>query len=158
MYRRIFLLIVVTEWIFHTAFSQDIPIGTWRTHASYQSAKTLAIARNTVYAGSTGSFFSYDSETIQLQTLSKLDGFSNTSISKLAYDTQTGTLIVAYNDGIIDLLQGTELYTITSIASSISITTSKQNNHILVNNNLAYLAYDFGVVVVDLLSHQIKET
>ncbi|MDJ1493410.1 two-component regulator propeller domain-containing protein [Cytophagaceae bacterium DM2B3-1] len=158
MYHRIFFLAIVTGCLLQTAFSQNIPIGTWRTHASYQSMKSVAIARNSVYAGSTSSFFSYDSETQQVNVLSKLDGFSSTSISKIAYDSQTETVIIAYTDGTIDLLQGTELYTITSIASSTSITTSKQNNHILINNKLAYLAYDFGVVVVDLSSHQIKET
>jgi ligand-binding sensor domain-containing protein len=147
-------------WLVFVGLSvaQPIPIGAWRTHASYQSVQTVALAQQIVYAGALGSFFSYDTEYEQAIPLSRLDGFSGTDISRLAYDAQTQTLVVAYDNGTIDLLQGTNLFTIRAIASSSTISTSKKPFHILIASKLAYLSYSFGVVVIDLEKRQIRET
>ncbi len=158
MHFRLLLLLVFSELSAPVATAQTIPIGAWRTHASYQSMKQVAVAQQLVYAGAPGSFFSYDTDYQQATSLSRLDGFSRTDVSHLAFDAATQTLVITYEDGTIDLLQGTDLFTIRSIASSTSITTSKKTSHILIRNKRAYLAYDFGVVVVDIDKRLIRET
>ncbi len=141
-----------------SAAAQDIPIGAWRIHAAYGSAQTVAVAQNRVYAGAPGSFFAYETDSRQATPLSKLDGFSGTAVSRVAYEPQTQTLVVAYNNGTIDFLQNNNLFTISDVANQNSIATGKQTSHILLQGRMAYLAYDFGVVVLDLDKRQIRET
>ena len=141
-----------------SAAAQDIPIGAWRVHAAYGSMQTVAVAQNRVYAGATGSFFAYETDSRQATPLSKLDGFSGTAVSRLAYEPQSRTLIVAYNDGTIDLLRDNNLLVISDVANQNSISASKQTSHIYLQKQFAYLSYDFGVVVVDLDKRQIRET
>jgi len=151
-----FLLII--SLIVHKLAAQDIPIGAWRTHSSYRSVQTLAVAPGRVYAGAPGSFFLLDTQTGETNTFSRLDGFSGTAISKLAYEPQTQVLLIPYEDGTIDLLQNNNLFTINAIAIANTITANKKTAHILLQNNLAYLSYDFGVVVVDLQRRHIRAT
>ncbi len=150
-----FLLIFAAVFVQRT-YGQDIPIGSWRIHASYVSAHTVAVAQKNVYAG--GSLFAYDTEYEQATPLSRLDGFSGINISKLAFDIETQTLVVTYVNGAIDLLKGNSLVSLQFIAQSTGITASKKASHILIYNKLAYLAYDFGVVVIDLVKQQIRES
>ncbi len=141
-----------------SAAAQDIPIGAWRIHAAYGSMQTVVVAQNRVYAGAPGSFFAYETDSRQATPLSKLDGFSGTAVSRLAYEPQTQTLVVAYNNGTIDFLQNNNLFTISDVANQNSISTGKQTSHILLQGRMAYLAYDFGVVVLDLDKRRIRET
>ena len=144
--------------IFWPLAAQNIPIGTWRTHAAYRSAQTLAVAGTQVYAAAPGSLFVHDTQAQQATPLSRLDGFTATDVSRLAYAPETQTLAVAYESGIIDLLQGRNLFTITAIAEANLEPDDKRNRHILVAGQTAYLAYGFGVAVIDLAARRIRAT
>lgn len=141
-----------------SAAAQNIPIGAWRIHADYGSVQTLAVAPGRVYAGAPGSFFAYETDSRQPVPLSRLDGFSATSVSRLAYEPQSQTLVATYTDGTIDLLRGTDLFTVRDVATQNSIAGSKQTSHIFLQGRLAYLSYDFGVVVLDLDNRRIRAT
>ncbi len=140
------------------SFAQTTPIGSWRTHASYHSLQTLALAQDQIYAGTNGGFFVYEADSQQSTIFSRLDGFSGTNINKLGYESQSQTLIVTYEDGTIDLLQNNVLSTIKAIANNNAIATSKRNTHIFTTSHTVYLSYEFGVVVLDLRTRQIRET
>jgi hypothetical protein len=152
----VFLLGILASFL-PKAKAQNIPIGTWRTHASYQSIHTLALAGEKIYAGTTGSFFVFDQAYAHTTTLSRIDGFSSVEISRLAFEPQSGTVIIAYRNGSIDLLHDNEITNLNTIAEA-NITTGKQANHLLLNGTTAYISSDFGLVVVDLVSRDIKET
>lgn len=137
--------------------AQDIPVGTWRTHASYQSLQTLAVAGERVYAAYANGFFYYDQSFSSTTTLSKLDGFSEAEVGRLAYDETTQTLIVAYQNGNIDLVRNNEITNVNELAAS-SLVADKQINHVLVAGNAAYVSGNFGVVVLNVASSEIRET
>jgi WD40 repeat protein len=85
------------------ASAQNIPVGTWRTHASFRSLQTLAVAGSRVYAATDGGLFRFDPEYGNTQVLSRLDGLTGTNVSRLAYVPAGQVLVVAYADGNIDL-------------------------------------------------------
>lgn len=147
------------------SFSQQtpIPLGTWRSHYDYTKAKELAIVGNKVVVAAEIGLFEYDLATKKAKILSESDGFSELSVSKMAYDAATKTLIIAYQSGGIDFVVYDASFEIestknlTSIKDSKTILGSKQTNSILIQNKIAYLSTDFGVVQVDLARKQIKE-
>lgn len=138
--------------------AQNIPLGTWRTHATYQTVKSIALGNNKVYAASSNGFFYVDQADNTLNTLSKISGLSDTEISQIAYHKALQTLVIAYQNGNIDLLKTNEIVNIPIIKTNKSINESKQINQVLINGNNAYLSTNFGVVVLDIDKNEIKET
>ena len=137
------------------AFSQDIAVGTWRTHFSYQNVVQLELAGNRVFCAAENGFFSRDLQTGETRKLSKIDGLSDIGITAMAYSPE-GVLILGYESGIIDLILEDKVASITSIATS-NLNRDKRINDISVSGSKGYIASDFGVVVVDFDQEEIIE-
>ena len=139
-------------------------IGTWRTHFNYLNAKDLAIVEKNIYCVTENGFFYYDTEAKQSIKLSKIDGFAENGIAKIAYNSSLKTLIIAYQTGNIDLLtvnakgEPSKITNIALLKESTSIQDNKAANHIQFKDKIAYLAYDFGLVLLDVEKQDIRET
>jgi ligand-binding sensor domain-containing protein len=81
-----------------------IPLGTWRTHSSYQQIKHVASTPERVYAAGENGLFSVSRSDGSLRILSKTDGFSEGGVVALAYEPASATLALAYRSGGIDVL------------------------------------------------------
>lgn len=140
-----------------TTLAQEIPLGTWRTHYSYQSAKQVVLGQNETYCITDNGLFTLDKATNSLKTLSKIDELSESLIAQAAYHSPSQTLMLAYQNSNIDLIRGGEITEISDILNA-SVNGSKQIQGIFVFQNLAYLATDFGVVVLEVNRQEIRET
>ncbi|HEX8545349.1 MAG TPA: hypothetical protein VF691_00230, partial [Cytophagaceae bacterium] len=151
-YRFLFLLTICIN-----AFGQSsIPIGTWRTHLSYNSVQTVEIAGDRVYAGSVNSAFYIENGIFN--ELSKLTGLSDIGITKIRFHEKSNTVIFGYQNGNIDLIiNKSTILNLNDIVRS-DIQGSKKINEIHFHENLAFLSTDFGVVVLDLIRKEVKET
>lgn len=138
--------------------AQNIALGTWRTHAAYQSVKSVAAGGNVVYAASSNGFFYLDKTDNTLNTMSKVSGLSDTEISRIAYHDALKVLVIGYQNGNLDLLKTGEIVNIPAIKTNTAITATRQINHIFIQGNNAYLSTDFGVVVLDVSKNEIKAT
>ncbi len=151
------LFLLVSLLAGYYSLAQDIPIGTWRSHASYRSVQSVAVAGERVYAGSTGGLFYFDLSYANTVTLSRQDGLSGTEVGRLAFVPTIGTLIVTYQTGHIDLLQNNQISTIDVLVRT-NLTTSRKINHITVDHTTAYLSGDFGVLVLDVAKGEVRDT
>ncbi|NJL13047.1 MAG: hypothetical protein HC913_08665 [Microscillaceae bacterium] len=138
-------------------WAQEIPLGTWRNHSAYQATRALALTPQEVFVFSDNGLFSFDLASTSLQALSRIEGFSRNVGQSLAYEPITQTLVLAYQDGTIDLLRGQELTEI-SLIREADIPGSKQINQLFIQNQRAYLSTDFGVVIIDIARQEIRET
>ena len=142
----------------------QIPTNTWRTHANYANTKGLEIVENKVYAFSSNGFFYVDKTNKQAIKLSKTDGLTESNLAQLRYSATLKTLLIAYDTGNLDLLTITsdgsieEIQNIDFIKNTTAIQGSKFINQIEFQNDFAYLATDFGLVVLDAKKAEIKET
>ena len=158
---RLIKTLILVNYLLPTANAQ---IGTWRTHFNYFNANDLAIVEKNIYCVTKNGFFYNDTEAKQSIKLSKIDGFSETGIAKIAYNSSLKTLIVAYQTGNIDLLtintkgEPSKITNIPLLKESNSIQGNKSVNHIQFKDKLAYLAYDFGLVILDIERQDIRET
>ena len=139
-------------------------IGTWQTHFNYLNTKDLAIVESKIYAVSENGFFYYDAIEKQAIKLSKIDGFTETGIAKIAYNSSQKTLLITYQSGNIDLLKvksngdPEKITNISLLKESVSIQGNKQANHIEFKDKVAYIAYDFGLILLDIEKQDIRET
>lgn len=138
------------------AFAQ-VGIGQWRDHLCYSSLQELDFGDGCIYGAGKMGAFSYNLSQQTISRLSKPEGLSDAGIRTLAYDAQTHTLVIAYTNSNIDLVQDEKTYNISDIKRS-TIGGDKGINHIRFSGRKAYLACGFGIVVVDLVRHEIEET
>lgn len=155
---------LITCFVFLTnRLNAQTPIGTWQTYFNYAKAKQVLVLGNKIYCISENGFFYYDTSENQAITLSKIDGLSEVGIAKIHYVASVQSIIIAYSSGNIDLLSlssSNEPLGISNISllKESTIQGNKQVNHIASKDNLAYLSYNFGLVVLDVAKQDIKET
>lgn len=139
-------------------------IGNWRSHVSYRSAQSVALAGQYVYAATANGLFAYDKTTGETITLTRQDGLSDVGVSRLLYLPDQSRLLIAYRTGTIDLLSLTttgepgSIQTISTIATATSLPDARGINFINRVDNLAYLSTDFGLVVLNLTTNDIRDT
>lgn len=147
-----FSLVVSGLW----AFAQNIPVGTWRTHFSYQQALLLEQAESKVFCATTNGLFSFDLSDGSVRRLSKIDGLSDVGISALKYEPSMNILVIGYRSGLVDLVFEDRIESITDIFNS-NLSGNKQINDIAMSQSEAFLATNLGVVVIDIENVRIRE-
>lgn len=141
-----------------TSYSQ-IAMGEFRAHLMGFRFYDIAVTPDYIYGATDNHLAIIDKKNGNtISSWSKVDGLSEIGISKITYDSHTELLIIAYKNSNIDLISpdGT-LYNVNDIKNK-SISGSKQINDIYVSQSTAYLACDFGVVILNLQTHLIQDT
>lgn len=135
----------------------NIGIGQFRLHLPYHQGIAVAEAGDQVYCATADGFFSFDKEYNSLKTLSRIDGFSDNRVQTLRYDSLTSSLLIAYQNTNLDLVRDGRIININDIFRK-PMTGAKRIYHISFRDKLAYLSASFGLVVLDLVKLEIKET
>jgi hypothetical protein len=157
--RRFRMVMLLGALAFQPALAQpEIPLGQWRMHLSYNSIKCLTSSNDKIFAAAESGILVFDKADNSLSTYTKLNGLSDTGISFILFDQITGTLVVTYANGNIDLVKDNVVTNFDRLKNSILVSGSKRINHISVRNGFAYLSTDFGLVVFDLGNQELKET
>lgn len=138
------------------AFTQDIPVGTWRTHFSYANARILENTSDKIFCAAENGIFSVDLTNGSIRKLSKLDGLSDAGVSAMYFDDVSNVLIIGYRSGLVDFISENEIETLSEIESS-DLEGDKQINDISVLGTNTFLATALGIVVVETGTATIRE-
>ncbi len=130
-------------------------IGQWREHYANYNVQQLVMG-DQLYGASKHQVFSLN-ESYEVSLLGKSNGLHEIGIAQIAWDKAQSQLIIAYNNSSIDVKQGDQVYLINDITLS-NLYSSKKINHVNIQGNWAFISTDFGIVVVDLIQHEIKDT
>ena len=141
-----------------TEAQTDIPIGSWRLHLSYNTITSIAIGNNQIFGAAESGIMVYNKTDNSIASYNTLNGLTGTGISHIAFDPANNQLLVGYSDGNLDIISDNEVINFNRLKNITEVSGSKAIHHIAVKNNFAYLATDYGVVVFDLLKHELKET
>ena len=153
-----YIFIVMLLLISVAAPAQDIPIGTWRTHFSYNRVSQLETnGTNLVYAANESGLFILDQEDNSINVLSKLDGLQEQEVSSLHYHGPTSALYIGYQSGNLDIIVEGEIINIDLITDS-QVIGSKTINDILDDGDNVYLLTDFGVLKFNPQTFVVTET
>jgi hypothetical protein len=136
----------------------QIPNGAWRDHLPYNDGKRLAEGGNKIFCSTSGGgLFSFNLLDNTLEKYSKVNGLSDADISCIAFNQAMEILIIGYNNGNLDLVKKDSVFNIPDIKRKI-IVGEKSINVFFFRGNYAYLACGFGIVLVDIVKHEIKDT
>ena len=135
------------------AYAQAPPIGNWRVHHSY--AGTIEVVKgDKIYTATSQAIFSTNN-TGQFEYYNKLTGLAEASIANICWDNETEQLVVAYTNNNIDVIKGGLVKNIYDLVRTSRI---QKINSIYCEKGLAYVNTNIGIVVIDLLKYEIKES
>lgn len=155
MPRSLFFLPLVV--IINLPLFAQVAIGQWRDHLPYGAGVQVADAGDQLFAASESGLFQYVKDGGDVTRLSKINGMSDIGYSAIAWSPENNTLVVAYSNTNIDLIQDGQIINVPDIKDK-SILGNKTINKIHIKDDYAYLACGFAVVVLDIVKHEIKDT
>jgi ligand-binding sensor domain-containing protein len=132
-------------------------IGQWTPYLSYNKILHVEDAQTRVYAATDKGLFYYDTEDLTVTPVAKGSGLSDIGISTIAYDRQSRSLFVAYNNGNLDILQNDATFNVSGIKQWV-YSGDKSIHSIAFDGKKAYLACGFGLVVVNISRKEIEDT
>lgn len=130
------------------------PIGQWRDHLPYQNAIQI-VQGDKLYCATQYNVFSVNQTDIQ--RFSKSTGLSDILVNCIGWDEASQQLVIAYKNSNLDILKGTIVKNIGDIKRS-NVVGNKTIYSIYCQNKLAYLNTGLGIIVVDLIKFEIKDT
>jgi hypothetical protein len=140
------------------AMAQKSAIGEWRVHLPFNTAIAVTEGKNKIYCANKTGLFYLDKEDMSLHRLSTTEGLSETRINTINFHQGLGLLVIAYENSNIDLVDDNDnVYNIADIKQK-NMPGAKEINGISFVGNLAYLSCGFGIVVLDLIKKEIKDT
>jgi len=146
----IFYFLCISLW------AQDVPIGQFKEYLPYNKFHSVAQDGENIYAATNQSILVVDQSDGSFEKWSNLNGLSEVGVQTI-HAAQKGRLIIAYTNSNIDVIKDYKVYNIRDILNK-QITGSKTINHISTFGDFAYLACDFGVVVLDLNTLLVKDS
>ncbi len=130
----------------------------WKLHLSYSNPTEIAATGQGIFAVANGSLFSVDKADDQIMYWNKATGLNGTGVVHIAYDAVARQLIIAYENGQIDLLSDggdvTQMADISMKAGSIDVTI----NDICVGTRYSYLAMPFGIIAIQPRRGEVSDT
>ena len=132
-------------------------MGKWRTHLSYNNVSQIAQSGNKIFAVSQGALFSLDKQDGSLYFYSKINGLNGSNITKIEFDSTNQELLIIYSNGNIDALGTAGITNIPDLYNK-QMSSSKNVNQIQFYQNKAYLACDFGIVVLNMDKKEVADT
>ncbi|TGE21139.1 type IX secretion system anionic LPS delivery protein PorZ [Hymenobacter metallicola] len=132
--------------------------GDWQLQLPINRALALAEAGNRIYVATEDAFFFYDKELNTTQLLSSREGLHDVGVSALGYDPTTKQVLVAYRNANLDVLGADGSIINIGDIERKPISGGKTITHISFSKGRAYLSANFGVVVVDMVKREIRDT
>ena len=156
MFKKCFLgLCWLTIYLHASSQSSIGPLGQWREHYNNKSVQYV-VKGNDLYGATTNQVFSIDAKN-NIQFLGKSNGLHEIEIAAIAWDPIQSQLIIAYKNSNIDIVKGDEIFSIADIYLS-KVYANKKINSIQILGPWAVVSTHFGIVVVDLIKYEIKDT
>ena len=130
----------------------------WKMHSSYQEPKEIIPTPSRIYVLTAGAMYYLDRAQEQICYLSKESGLNGTTIEHAAYDPNSKRMVIAYDDGRIDLLdENGVVYQMPDLylkAGSIAVS----SNCIEVGSEKTYLGMSFGILALNTQKGEISDT
>ncbi|WP_010136085.1 type IX secretion system anionic LPS delivery protein PorZ [Ochrovirga pacifica] len=142
-----FFLILATGSLFaQRDFSEN-----WQDLYSYNQVKDFTIVNNQLVAITENALFIADLDALDTpQKFSSVNGLSGETTSSIGYDSQSQTILVGYQNGLIELItNNNQIYPITGIRDNL-ILVGKQVYGFYTQNNTKYVYGDFGIVELNI--------
>jgi hypothetical protein len=142
---------------FQNGWSQLAP-GNWAYHLSMNNTSKVIEAGQKIYFLSEGGIYYFNKKDNSRETLTKLNGLSESDFEGISYNDSTKSVIITYKNSSIDVIrEDGSIYPILDIKRK-NISGDKLIYNVTNRDNFCYLSCGFGIVVIDLTKLEIKDS
>jgi len=154
-----YLIVLSFSWtlLFKSQGQSIPPIGQWREHVPFSNTFHVVQSGGLIYAASPYGYIIYDPEKKELQRKNKVNGLNGSRIIKLAKDPSSEKIAVVYSNFNMDIIEGDKVFNIPDIFLKATVA-DKTINNLVWQNNLLYVSANLGIIVVDPIKKEIKDT
>ncbi len=156
MFLKEYITLMATFFLLQMTAGQ-LPVGNWREHLPYQKALALVQTEDKIFCATPYALFSVGLKDNNIERISKMNGLNGVGISCIGVDAASGKLVVAYTNSNIDILDKNRVTNINALLKK-DIPGDKKIYSIYSYQGNAYLSTGFGIVVVDEIKYEIKDT
>lgn len=130
--------------------AQADSLGEWRTLQSYRFGTYVTESENSIIYTTGKALFYLDKEDLSITRLAREDGLAEARVRLIRYHRPTETLIIVYQNSVIDLLRNGRFSTLRQI-DNFSFSGDKQIYDMFFgDDNVVYLAAGYGVSALNL--------
>lgn len=152
---RLFICITILALSFYKPiFAQT---GTWKDHFSFNQAFLVEKVEGNIYVATPKGLFYYNTSDNSVNKLTKAEGLSDVGISAIAYNSNTKTFLVGYQNSNIDFITPDGTINLPDIKRK-NIFGNRSINNILMIEDKAYLSCGFGIVLLNMNKKEVTET
>ncbi len=130
----------------------------WTYHVSYSSALEVTDGLEKVFFITDGGLFYYNKTDNSVNTLTKIDGLSGSDFSGFDFNYETKSLVVYYESSMVDVIQEDGSVHPFSDIKRKSLSGNKMIYNATCYGDYCYLACGFGIVVLDMVRLEIKDS
>lgn len=150
--------IALLYWTTLTA-QNDLAIGQWQSHLPYRDAEFVTQSDDHIFFATEWSVLALDKTDFATEFFSKTNRLSNVGVETIKYNRAGATLIVVYEDGVVDLLTEQGTSTLNQIKNFNNVIGDKTINHIFVeNDSIIYLSASYGVSKLNIKREEFVYT
>lgn len=140
------------------AYSQStLRIGDWGEYLSYRKPISVTAANGRIYCATTAGFFWVPATESSVNHLSKINGLADIEATVVKFNAYVQKTLVIYKNTNMDIIESTNNIVNIPDIKNKSLFGNKTINNVYMDNQYAYLACGFGIVVMDMEREEIKE-
>jgi hypothetical protein len=148
---------IIILFLFICRLQGQTPVRTWSDHLIYNTASSVSVGTDEVFASTGSSVLVYNKSYDELKKMSRINGLTESGIGTIGWSEENKTLIIGYTSANVDLVKNNTIYNIPDIERKY-IPGKKEINRIRTSGKYGYLACSFGIVVIDLVKREIYDT
>lgn len=149
MFRKSLLFILCVSF-FSLQGQSDIAIGEWVSYLPHQEGLSVTQSTDKIIYATEQSIFTIDKDEFSIDYLSKVNGLTDTGISEITYDSFNDQLVIAYENSIIDIVSGNDVFPVFDLKNNTSFIDRRVNDLFVQNERWLYIATGFGLLQYDL--------
>lgn len=151
------LLLLLVMSLSSLSAQQTLAIGQWDTHLPFNTGSLVCQSDEFVYYATEFSLLKINKSDLSYEKINKHNGLSESLIKTIYYHKESKTLIVAYTTGIIDLINGEGIFTVTDLANFNNIPINKNINSISdAGNEHVFINGDYGLSRLNVVTGRFE--
>ena len=147
MRKYFFIVVVLVSFLqWNDLIGQEnIPLGNWRVHLSYENTKSISLFPGGVVAGAKDGVFLYYIHDGEINTITTLDGIHSSEISAVGYKLADEKLFIGHLSGAIDIVTKNSVTTLDELLEDDRV--NKEINHFHFYENQVYISTAIGLLI-----------
>lgn len=148
----LFILSFLLSENIHAQSDTDLAIGQWKQHLPFVRGVHVAQSEDQIFYATSHALLIIDKADRAVQMVTKVERLSGVGANLVKYNEGSDVLLLAYEDGVIDLLSDAGNITLLSVPESDIIIGEKRINDVfMANDSIAFVAGNFGLTTLNVV-------